>query len=116
MANINTVIKELSVLLGIDEEDTVKYSSITENAVKSIEQLLKNDESIQNNRIVYLCAVKAFYRIVLSEKDDICSFSAGDISYSKNSSAIENAEKLLKDAFKDGRDLLKDTVFAFKVV
>lgn len=36
MANINTVIKELSVLLGIDEEDTVKYSSITENAVKSI--------------------------------------------------------------------------------
>ena len=116
MANNNTVIQELSVLLGIDEEDTVKYSSITENAVKSIEQLLKNDESIHNKRIVYLCAVKAFYRIVLSEKDDICSFSAGDISYSKNSSAIENAEKLLKDAFKDCHDLLKDTVFAFKVV
>lgn len=116
MTNIDPIIKELSVLLGIDEEDTVKYSSLTDNAVKSIEQLLKNNESINDNRIVYLCAVKAFYRIALSEKDDICSFSAGDISYSKNSSAIKNAEKLLNDAFNDCRDLLKDTDFAFKVV
>lgn len=116
MTNTKAIIKELSVLLGIDENKAEKYSTIAENTAKSIEQLLIDNNSMEDNRIIYLCAVKAFYCIVLSEKDDICSFSAGDISYSKNASAVENAEKLLKQAFNDSRDLLKNTDFAFKVV
>lgn len=116
MINIDPVIKELSVLLKTDEDEAAKYSGIAENAVRSVEQLLKDDESTEDNRIIYLCAVKAFYHIALSEKDDICSFSAGDISYSKNSSAADNAEKLLNDAVNGCRALLRSTGFAFKAV
>lgn len=116
MINTKAVIKELSVLLGMNEDEAEKYSTVAENTAKSIEQLLKDNNCTEDKRIIYLCAVKAFYCIVLSEKDDICSFSAGDISYSKNASAVENAEKLLKQAFLDCRDLLKSTGFAFKVV
>ena len=99
-----------------DEQEAAKYSSIAENAVKSVEQLLKDDESTDDNRVIHLCAVKTFYHIVLSEKDDICSFSAGDISYSKDSSAADNAEKLLNDALNSCSTLLRSTGFAFKVV
>lgn len=116
MININNVIKELSVLLAADEESAAKYRSIAESTAKSVEHSLKNNEDAEDNRIIYLCAVKAFYRIALSESDNICSFSAGDISYSKNSSAAENAEKLLTDALNDCRNLLETAGFAFKVV
>lgn len=116
MTNINPVIKALSALLKMDEEETIKYSSIAENAVTSIEQRLKNSESIADQRIVYLCAVKAYLHIILTEKDDICSFSAGDISYAKGSASVENAEKLLKDAVIDCSDLLNSTEFTFKAV
>ena len=116
MTDINPIIKELSFLLDTDEEDTAKHSNIINSTAACVKALIKDDVDNNDSRIIHLCAVKAYYQIVLMQEDEISSFSAGDVSYSKNASAVDKAEKLLKAAMNDCSDLLKSTGFAFKVV
>lgn len=116
MTNTDLIIKELSFLLKSDEADLKKYISIIEHAAEYVKTKLKNSDNCNNARIIHLCAVKVYYQITLIEDSEICSFSAGDISYSTNSASADRAENLLKNAIADCSDLLKGTDFAFKVV
>lgn len=116
MTDNNLMTKELSLLLGCDEKDTDKYSDIINVAADSVKALLKDEAHSNNARIMHLCAVKAYYHIMLTQEDEINSFSAGDVSYSKNTTALGRAEKLLNTAINDCSDLLKNKGFAFKVV
>lgn len=116
MANSNQITEELSLLLGADENDIEKYNNIINHCVECVKAKLKNKDDSEDSGIIHLCAVKAYYQIVLMQEDEISSFSAGDVSYSKNSSAVDKAEKLLKAAEKDCCTLLKCSDFAFKVV
>lgn len=68
--------------------------------------------------IIRFCAVKAYYQIVLADNEDdgITSFKAGDVSYTKDSSSAERAEKMLKLAMRDCGELIKNSSFSFKAV
>lgn len=119
MTDYSKVANSLKQLLGCSDEEISSYEQFVENAVSYITPLLKDSQQENDSRIIYLCAVKAFYQIKLIEQigdDDISSFTAGDVSYSKGTSHLDDVKRLVEEAVFSCKDLLVDTGFAFKVV
>lgn len=117
MTDYTLIKQELSKLLGCSESEAQQYMPYAENAAASVMATLKDTEYENDGRIVNLCAVTAYYQIVLSRQDDgIVSFKAGDVSYTKENNQAENAYKLLKAAQKDCAALVNESGFAFKAV
>ncbi len=117
MTDYTLIKQELLRLLDCSEDEVEQYMPYMENAAASIMSTLKNHEDENDSRIVNLCAVTAYYQIVLSRQDDgIVSFKAGDVSYTRENNQAENAYKLLKAAQKDCAALVNESGFAFKAV
>lgn len=118
MTDYGLIKNELAVLLQCDSELMDKYDAYIKNSAAAVYSLLKNQQDEDDLRIVHLCAAKAYYQIALTEDagDGIASFKAGDVSYTKNASYADNAEKLLVYAQKNCREMIKGEGFAFKAV
>lgn len=118
MTEYSLVEKQLRLITDWDESQNEKYQSCIENAISCIAPLLKNEEDENDSRIVYLCAAKAYYRIVLtrSSDDGIVSFKAGDVSYETDASSLPKAKELYETALEDCSAMLESDGFVFRTV
>lgn len=115
----NSLVKnELADIMHCEAKQLERYEAYINNAVLSTASLLKDVQDENDSRIIRFCAVKAYYQIVLADNEDdgITSFKAGDVSYTKDSSSAERAEKMLKLAMRDCGELIKNSSFSFKAV
>ncbi len=118
MTDYSLVKEEIINISSFDEEKIDKYENFIMSAVSCIESLLKDKETENDIRIVHLCAVKAYYQIVLMEQnnDGIASFSAGDVSYSVDTSSADRAKALIDIALSECSELISNSSFVFKAV
>lgn len=119
MIDESLVKEEIVSISSFDGEQVEKYKNIILSAVSCVESLLKDKKSGRDVRIIHLCAVKAYYQIVLMEQnnDGVTSFSAGDVSYSVDTSSADRARALLDIALSECRELMvSSSSFAFKAV
>jgi hypothetical protein len=84
--------------------------------VNCVKPLIKADVDENDVRLVHLCAIKAYYQIVLMQLDSVSSFSAGEVSYSMDTSSSTKAKMLLDEALSSCKDLIDTSAFAFKAV
>lgn len=115
MTDCGLVRDELKALLSLTDDEADGYDALINYAVSCIGALIKNSEDENDIRIVHLCAVKAYYQLSLVQDDGISSFSAGEVSYSRDTSAHGRAKALLDDAVSACADLISGG-FAFKAV
>ncbi|MGN1202224.1 MAG: hypothetical protein ACI4RF_02940 [Eubacterium sp.] len=118
MTDYDLVQNELIKILHCDEAQLEEYQPYINNAIAGLSSVLKSAEDEDDVRIVNLCAVKAYYQIILTSdaEDGIVSFTAGDVSYKKDSSAVEKAKALVDMAMDNCCDLVQSGSFAFKAV
>jgi hypothetical protein len=116
MTDCSKVQNELMILLDFSQEDIEKYDSLIDYAVNCVKPLIKSESDENDVRIIHLCAIKAYYQIVLLQDEGVNSFSAGEVSYSVDTSTVSNIKLLLKDALLDCKDLINISDFAFEVV
>lgn len=117
MTDYRLVENELVLILHCDAEKLGEYEPYINNAAACISTHLKDIKTENDSRIVRLCAAKAYYQIVLSEnEDDITSFKAGDVSYTRASSSVTRARAILDAAKSDCSDLIKNSSFSFVAV
>lgn len=117
MTDYSLVKNELVNIMHCDENLLEEYELYINNSVLSTATLLRDVQYENDSRVVRLCAVKAYYQIILSDCDDsITSFKAGDVSYTKALSSAESAEKMLSFAMKDCSELIKNSSFSFRAV
>ncbi len=116
MTDSNLVREELMSLMGITQEEAEEYDGLIEYTVNCINPFIKNEDNENDIRIVYLCAVKVYYKIVLLQSDSVSSFSAGEVSFTLDTSAAEGARALLDDAESACVELIDYGGFVFKAV
>lgn len=105
----------LQQISGMTEEETAAYSKVTELACARAEAQLKHSGDADDARTLAYAAAMAYYMICLCEdaKNDITSFTAGDISITGNASRTEAARQLLQTAEKNCAGMLQAGAFAF---
>lgn len=118
MTEYSLIENELIKVMHCDKSQLAEYESYINNAAAVVKALLKNAEDENDVRIVNLCAMRAYYQIVLTDHSDdgITSFKAGDVSYSMDTSSVSRAKELLDLAEKSCRNLIKIDSFAFQGV
>lgn len=118
MANYNDVKNELACIMRCNEDELEQYDSIISSAIECISFKLCDEEKLGEGSVIHLCAARAYLEIMLSSTDeDVTSFKAGDISFTRNTSTLENARELYSMALDACSPLLKSGgSFAFKVV
>lgn len=117
MTDYTLVKEELMKALGCDEAQAEQYESYINSALASVAAMLKSDEDENDIRVVTLCAMKAYYQIILTQEDDgIVSFKAGDVSYTKEETSVSRAKALLRAAEENCGGLVYGGSFAFKAV
>jgi hypothetical protein len=119
MTDYNLVAQQLTSILGCDEEKTQGYENQINSSIEYINSILANSENENDVRIVNLCAVNTAVKIKLAENfsdESVMSFSAGDVSFSKDTSSFDNLSQLLKIAYIECKSLICDNGFSFKAV
>lgn len=117
MTDYTLVKKELMKTLGCDEAQADQYESYINNALAFVDAMLQSDEDENDIRVVTLCAMKAYYQIILTQENDgIVSFKAGDVSYTKKETSVSRAKELLRAAEENCSGLVYGGSFAFKAV
>lgn len=109
--------------MNCSDEEIEKYNSIIESSASFVASMLDDSKNENSVQIVYLCASRAYYQILLiNQSDDVTSFKAGDVSFSRDTSALENSRALYNLALEQCADKItgrsksgKDN-FAFKAV
>ena len=118
MTDYSRVYEVFAMLLG-DGESAEDYSAFVENAVSCIIPTLKDEKYIEDERVATLCACSAYYKLRLAEATGagyVASFKAGDVSYTADTSVLDNAERLLSMAEKQCSELVTDGGFSFRAV
>lgn len=119
MADLSLIQYELKNVMGMSEEETRRFEPIIKSASAYIEKLLISYAERNTVPAVHLCAARAYYQILLlKQEEEVTSFKAGDVSYTRASSALDNARKLYESALQQCSGMIKngETGFAFKVV
>lgn len=120
MADYSKVKSKFIMLLGADYDgdEVLDYDGFVKNAVDCT-VLEINEELLEDERVIFYCAAKALYELRLVESmgaDYVTSFKAGDISFDRSSSCLEQAEKLLEKAQSQCKGIFVDKSFSFKAV
>lgn len=115
MTDCTLVREELNNILQMTDKEIESCDSLIEYSVSCINPLIRTEDE-NDIRIVHLCAVKAYYQILLMQNEGVSSFSAGEVSFSADNSALAAAQKLLEEAMSSCSSLMTDSSFAFKAV
>lgn len=115
MINEKLVRAEIAVIGGFDDEELDHFKTIIASSIAAVSDLIQTAEYENDPRIISLAAARAYCSIccTASAADDFTSFTAGDVSLTRNSSAKSNAEKNLALAMDACRGLIADNGFAF---
>ena len=118
MTDCSLVKNELACIMNCGEEELEQYMPYINNSVSYVSSVMKNADDENDARIIHLCAVRAFYCILLTQStsDGITSFKAGDVSYTMDMSALKGARVLLDMAVQSCSNLIKTEGFAFEAV
>lgn len=116
MTDCSFVNQELKRLFDFEDTELEKYNDLIVNAVNCVNTLLKENADENDARIVHLCAMKAYSQIEVLHNDDVASFSAGDVSFTRDTSSKDKAGLLLQEALNACSDLVSVSGFAFKAV
>ena len=119
MTDYSLIQNELKVISGFDDEILNRYESCIKNAIVYVNAMLSNKANENDSRVVYFCAVKAYYTILLlqNQNDGITSFKAGDVSYTRSEAvSLSTVKMLLETAMNDCSSLIKKDIFIFKAV
>lgn len=123
MTDLNLIKNELKAIMNCTDDEIEKYNSLIEGTASYVASLLSDLENENSSQIVYLCASRVYYQILLiNQSDDVTSFKAGDVSFTRDTSALENSKDLYNLALEQCRDFIADNNklskdnFAFKAV
>lgn len=116
MTDSNLVKAELAAMLSFSNHEMDSYDTVVEYAVSCVCPLIKEGQDENDIRLIHLCAVKAYYQLLLMQYDGLSSFSAGEVSYSMDTSVLSNAKALLEEAVAACVDLIHGSDFAFRAV
>ncbi len=119
MTDYSLIQNELKAISGFDDDTLNRYESCIKNAAICVNAMLGDKADENDSRVIYLCAVKAYYTILLlqNQNDGITSFKAGDVSYTCSEAVSISAVKtLLETAMNDCSTLIKKDTFVFKAV
>lgn len=117
--NINDVVERFILISELEGEELSKYVVLCTEATEYIKSRLKNsnyskDEEI---RLCNAAAVFAYYKYCMyKNKDDIKSFSAGDVRIENSALLLQSAKALWDYELENISDLLSASPFAFKRV
>ena len=119
MTDYNSVAAQVSAVSGLSEEQLQAYSADINSAIEYGNSLLKDEKDENDVRVINLCAVYAAMKIALITEinsGDILSFSAGDVSFTKDASSAERLKLLFSIAMQECSGLLSDGGFSFRAV
>lgn len=114
--NFEDVFERFLILADLDHESGEKYSFLCDDAIETINKLLKPETIVANYRsrltsaAAALCCYK-FSMIEMAKEPE--SFSAGDLRFGFGDTKFKNTLRLWEDAKKDISDLIYDNDFAF---
>ena len=116
---LSNILSRFSVLADIDEGDREKWQPICLKSLRQIKTMLKSADlnSEDTVRVEDACAMLAFYNYVMLMciREDK-SFSAGDVSITKNDNACKFAYDMWIEAKASISDLLDEGRFSFRIV
>lgn len=119
MTDYNLVLEQLMVISGCTQEELTGFESYINSSIEYVHSLLTDKEKADDLRVIHLCAAAAAVKIAVikeADSDDISSFSAGDVSYTKDTSSVDKFKVLYDIARNECRVLLCDDAFSFKAV
>lgn len=112
MISLERVMQILVEITGLKEVELEPYFLIISNAV-NVTSMEIDEACHKQDRVIHYAAAKANYAISLVKDDDgISSFSAGDVSITKNNQN-NSAKRFLEEAEKSVSDIIVDKGFAF---
>jgi len=117
--DIENIISVFSRLSGSDEETSVKFRFMCENARDYILSHLKPDSDTGScgSKLEFAAASLAYYRYILwSITESGGDITVGDVSVKSSSSILANAQKIYEQAFADISDVFDSGYFVFEVV
>lgn len=108
MINIQHVTEIVSSIGGYDANAVKKYESVIENAVLSVENMLKDESYSSDKRIIFLAGIKACRDIsaLTGGSAGITSFKVGDISITENGESGGGLDSLLNSVIESCSHLL----------
>lgn len=103
--------------LGLSESPE-SYGAVIDCACSSVYARLKDKACETDCRAVFLAAAQANYIICCGSEQSggFDSFTAGDVSFSGSTGAVQSAKAVLDAARENAADLIDDGAFAFKSV
>ena len=119
MTDYNSVKNQLVIISQMTEEEIEKYENCINSSIEYVFSALVSEEYCNDSRVIHLCAVNAFLKIALikeADSDGISSFSAGDVSFSRDASSLDRIKLLYELARDECKDMVVDNGFSFKVV
>ncbi len=119
MIDIDAVIKALSSLITLNDEDLERFMPLIENAAASVCCELSSIVAASDTRVVFLAAARAYYYItcVTACADNVKSFTAGSVSLTVDgAAAISAAYGIMQAAEAACAGLLSPPSFTFRVV
>lgn len=119
MTDYNSVENHLAVISGMTAQETEKYADCIQGSIEYVCARLVCEEDCSDSRVINLCAVNAWLKIALireTDSDGISSFSAGDVSFTRDASSLERLRLLGKLALDECSGLIADSGFSFKAV
>lgn len=117
--NFEQVYQRFIEISGLDETEAVKWQWVCSIAIDELKVRLKNNIDYESNcdRLNNAAAALAFYKYcVLSVKDNITNFKAGDVTVELSADKTEKALEFWQASEKAVSDLLTDSSFFFKRV
>lgn len=118
MTDLSLINEQFIILTGYSRQEAESYSPLLEQQAEYICARLKNQEYENNSQVVFLCAVRAYYILLLSDANGcVASFKAGDVSFSRDGdSEKENVRLLYEFALNQCGEYLSSDSFAFFAV
>jgi hypothetical protein len=117
MADYTQIKDRLALLTGCDAAELEQYESVIEDSADYVLSVLNDSKDFTEPAVQELCAARAYLKIaVCRQTDDVVSFRAGDVSFTKKSSDIDKARELYSLAQSAAAEYITDGTFAFKAV
>ncbi|MCM1285168.1 MAG: hypothetical protein NC213_08270 [Acetobacter sp.] len=119
MTDYNSVFEQLMVILGCAQNELADFENHINSSIEYVQSILTDKEKADDLRIINLCAAAAAVKIAVIkdvDSDDISSFSAGDVSYTKDTSPIDRLKALYEIARNECGAMIYDNAFSFEAV
>lgn len=117
--DIENIISVFSRLSGSDEETSVNFRFMCENAKDYILSHLKPKSDMASccGKLEFAAAALAYYRYILwSVAESGGDITVGDVSVKSSSAVLANAQKICEQAFADISDVFDNGCFVFGVM